>query len=118
MSLWAKALVLLVGYAFLLLTSGRVVNGLIGYVSREDLEAVDKKTRDTGFLIGKCENILIPTFVLFHAFTALTLIFAAKALVRREDLSRNTLYFLAGTMINFTYSLVVGVLLHLALSLS
>jgi len=109
-------LVIGAGYLFLLMTSGLVVNRIISGVMKESLSRkVSKKTRDTGFVVGKCENILILTFMLLGAYTALALIFAAKAIVRREDMATNSLYFLAGTMINVTYSVVVGVVVKIML---
>jgi len=69
--------------------------------------------RDTGFVIGKCENLLILTFMLLDAYTALAVIFAAKAIVRKEDMSKNTLFFLAGTMINVTYSIIIGLVIKI-----
>jgi len=42
--------------------------------------------------------------MILEAYTALAVVFAAKAIVRREDMSKNSLFFLAGTMVNVTYS--------------
>jgi len=71
-------------YLFLLLTSGLVVNRTISGVMKEPLSSkVSKKTRDTGFVVGKCENILILTFMLLGAYTALALVLAAKAKVSK-----------------------------------
>jgi len=51
------------GYLFLLLTSGLVVNRMVSGAMKEPLSSrVSKKTRDTGFVVGKCENILILVF--------------------------------------------------------
>jgi len=64
---------------------------------------------DTGWLIGKLENVLVLTFVLQGEYTALSIVFAAKSWVRRDDISSgNTTYYLAGTLLNFAYALVVG----------
>lgn len=52
-------------------------------------------------------------FMILEAYTALALVFAAKAIVRREDMSKNTLFFLAGTMINVTYSIMIGLILKI-----
>ena len=52
-------------------------------------------------------------FMVLEAYTALALVFAAKAIVRREDMSKNTLFFLAGTMINVTYSIMIGLMLKI-----
>ncbi|HPQ71017.1 MAG TPA: hypothetical protein PKW95_17970 [bacterium] len=68
-------------------------------------------------VIGKCENLLILTFMYLSSYTALALIFAAKAIVRQEDMKRNTLYFLAGTMVNVTFSVAVGLLMKIVLAI-
>lgn len=65
---------------------------------------------DTGWLIGRLENVLVLTLVITGEYTALSIIFAAKSWVRREDTSsENTTYYLAGTLVNFTYSILVGI---------
>ena len=112
MSEWAGLGVAVAGSLFLLLTSGHVVNGVLRGIAKEDVEGkLTKRVRDTGVVVGKCENILIVIMVLVSAYTALSVIFAAKAFVRREDMSTNSLYFLAGTMVNVTYSLLVALVL-------
>lgn len=64
---------------------------------------------DTGWLIGRLENVLVLTLVLVGEYTALSIVFAAKSWVRREDTaSENSTYYLAGTLTNFTYSIVAG----------
>ena len=67
-------------------------------------------------MVGKCENILIMTFILFNEYTALAIVFAAKAIVRREDMSKNSLFFLAGTMVNVTYSVMFGIMIRILLT--
>lgn len=101
----AAALVLL-SYPVLLLTSGVVVRAALD-ATGEDVQA---DAADTGRVIGKLENVLVLTVVHLHAFTALGLIFAAKSLVRKEDVdSGDTSYYLTGTLANFTWSLLVGI---------
>lgn len=51
------------------------------------------------------------------AYTALALIFAAKSIVRREDMSKNSLFFLAGTMINVTYSIMIGLAVKIVIGI-
>lgn len=66
---------------------------------------------DTGWLIGRLENVLVLTLVLVGAYTALSVIFAAKSFVRYEDTaSKDSTYYLAGTLVNFTYSIAFGLL--------
>lgn len=105
------AAVYLVGYVVLLATSTRVVGYFLERWTGTDLSAgVDANQRDTGRVIGKCENVLVLTLVFVGAYTALGLVFAAKSVVRREDMtSGDTTWYLAGTLVNFTYSIVVGV---------
>ena len=106
------------GYLILLGTSGIVVNYVLSKISKEPIsQKIGKEVRDTGFVIGKCENLLILTFMLLDAYTALALIFAAKTIVRKEDMSKNTLFFLAGTMINVTYSIMIGLVIKMIIQL-
>ena len=106
--------ILVGGYLILLGTSGIVVNYILSKISKEPIsQKIGKEVRDTGFVIGKCENLLILTFMLLDAYTALAVIFAAKAIVRKEDMSKNTLFFLAGTMINVTYSIIIGLVIKI-----
>ncbi len=103
-------MIIILGYAILLLTSGAVLKFILLRVEHEKKEEIaSKRELDTGFIIGKCENILIVSLVLFDAYTALALIFTAKTIIRAEDIKKNSLYYLAGTMINVTYSLILGV---------
>ncbi len=62
--------------------------------------------------------ILILTFMFLEAYTALALVFTAKAIIRREDMSKNSLFFLAGTMINVTYSIMAGLAVKLLMGIS
>jgi hypothetical protein len=66
-------------------------------------DPVTERERDVGQIIGKCENVLVLSFVLANAYTALAVVFAAKSIVRREDMVKNSKYYLAGTLVNFTY---------------
>lgn len=101
--------ILLVGYIVLVGTSGKLLIYILTNFSTNPVsQTLSKEVLDTGFIIGKCENILILTFMFLDAYTALALIFAAKTIVRREDMSKNSLFFLAGTMINVTYSIIIG----------
>jgi len=52
-------------------------------------------------------------FMILEAYTALAVIFAAKTIVRKEDMGKNSLFFLAGTMINVTYSIMIGFILRI-----
>lgn len=107
--LWTLVVVL-AGYAVLLSTSTAVVEYFLRHWTGTDIStAITDEQRDTGKVIGKCENVLVLTLIVANAYTALGLIFAAKSIVRKEDMSSDdTTYYLAGTLLNFTYSVVVG----------
>jgi hypothetical protein len=111
----ADLAVVLAGYAGLLATSGAVVTNTLDYVPDAG-EAVSSRERDVGVLVGKCENVLALTFVLAGAYTALAVVFAAKGIVRKDDIEKNTLFYLAGTLVNLTYSVLVGVLVAVAVT--
>lgn len=98
-----------IAFAILLATSTWVVRQALNYAGIEP----PPKTEDTGRAIGKTENVLVLSLILVEAYTALGVIFAAKSIVRKSDMDQqDTSYYLTGTMANFTYSVVVGLLLH------
>lgn len=106
-----KLIIIILSYLILLGTSGVIVKYILAKISKKKYtEIAEQNVLDTGFVIGKCENLLILTFMLLGAYTALALIFAAKAIVRGEDIKKNSLYFLTGTMINVTYSIIAGLI--------
>ncbi len=75
------------------------------------LETESDIQQDTGWLIGRLENVIVLTLVYSGEFTALSVIFAAKSFVRHDDISSDdTAYYLAGTLLNFTYSIAVGMI--------
>ena len=108
---YIKLIIIILSYLILLGTSGVIVKYILAKISKKKYtEIAEQNVLDTGFVIGKCENLLILTFMLLGAYTALALIFAAKAIVRGEDIKKNSLYFLTGTMINVTYSIIAGLI--------
>ena len=105
----AAPLVTIGSYGFLMGTSTAVVGYGLEQFTGNSLSQEQTGEQDTGWLIGKLENVLVLSFVLRDAYTGLSVIFAAKSFIRRDDTSsENTTYYLAGTLLNFTYSLVVG----------
>lgn len=101
------------GYLFLLASSGRFVTQTLAWADNDYRDDVSEQQRDIGTIVGKAENVLLMTFVLVGAYTALAVIFAAKSIVRREDMKNDSLFYLAGTLVNFTYSIVVGLLVRI-----
>ncbi len=116
------------GALLLLFTSGTVVRKVMNIIYKKNLadlasgaatepdpveEKLARERISTGLIIGKCENLIIYLMVLTGSYTALAIIFTAKTIIRKEDIAKNSMFFLAGTMINVTYSLLVSLLVKL-----
>jgi len=63
---------------------------------------------DTSVVIGKCENLIVLSFLLAGEVTGIALIFAAKSLVRTDAIKENPSFYLGGTMVNLCWSLGIG----------
>jgi len=109
--------IVVAGYIFTLATSGLIFRHFVGGEKPEQDSGESTSTGfDMGTLIGKCENLIILTFVLAGAFTGLALIFAGKPIARADQIKEYPEYYLAGTVVNFTYSLIIGFLLRWVLT--
>lgn len=122
-----QIVVALTGLMILLFTSSAVVRLFMNRLYHKEITEVamesdaSKSEADTnrettnrvttGRIIGKCENVLIILLMFLQAYTALAIIFTAKTIIRKEDIQKNSMYFLVGTMINVTYSIVIGFLI-------
>lgn len=103
------------GLATLLTTSGKLLYYILARIDKSEIKRQEKRVFDTGFVIGKCENILVYLMVWSGDLTALAVIFAAKAIVRQDDIKKDSLYYLAGSLINFTYSIIIALIFkHIA----
>jgi hypothetical protein len=114
-------IIVAMGYIFTIATSGLIVRhfigGTAGKSSDTDSDSSISKTKyDLGAIIGKCENFLIITLILASAFTGLALIFTAKSIVRSDDIKKEPKYYLGGTLVNFTYSVLMGFFICILLS--
>jgi hypothetical protein len=121
------------GIIFLLSTSGWVIGKIMSLIFKKNLAEVASTDKtgtapamneaakegmkndriSTGLIIGKCENLIIYLLTLTGEYTALAIIFTAKSIIRKEDMEKNSMFFLAGTMINVTYSLLVSIIFKL-----
>lgn len=73
-------------------------------VSQRDTAEIQRR-QDTGTVIGKIENVLVLVLVLLGAYTALSVVFAGKSIVRKDDMGRgDTSYYLTGTIANVAFS--------------
>jgi len=114
------------GYLLLTLTSGKIVSYLLQQVAHKTLseaaaqdepeEKLKKARLAAGTIIGKCENVIILSFILMEAYTALALVVTAKTLIRKDEIERNEMYFLVGTLTNVSYSVIIGFIMRLVIA--
>ena len=122
---WISYIVMAAAFAVLLLTSGKVISYVLQTITKKNLEEAADEDKPpelqeriaVGNIIGKCENILILVFVILEAYTAIAIVITAKTMVRKEEIEKNSMYFLAGTLINVSYSVLVGFILKMILPL-
>jgi len=112
---WMAFGILLGGYLFCFIVGSFTVRRCIAYVDPNFKKGYDKPVIDTGMIIGLCESFLTITFILTEAITGLAIIFAAKSIVRSKKMEERPEYYLLGTIVNFTFSVFVGVVLKLIL---
>ena len=111
-------IIIIFAYIVLPLTSGLPVKCLINYVKGDEDEELNGERTRAGRVIGKCENILVLTFVLTGSYTALAVVFAAEGIVTREtDDDFYPIYILTGTIINFTYSVFFSLVILFIMSI-
>ena len=113
--------IVVAGYVLTVATSGLIVRHFVAETKPIPSEAQNdkdsaKRSYDAGTIIGKCENLLTITLILANAVTGLALIFAAKSIVRSEDIKKEPKYYLGGTLVNLTYSVLMGFLIRTLLN--
>jgi hypothetical protein len=99
----------MIGAIALILSSGLPVRFAINYIEGSSDRDVPDELLRAGRVIGKCENILVLVFVLTGSYTALAVVFAAEGIITRKvENDFYPIYVLSGTLINFTYSILVS----------
>jgi hypothetical protein len=72
--------------------------------------------RKAGMWIGRCERVLILTFIISNQYTALGFLMAAKSILRFGDKDdreqKKKEYILVGTLISFSSAAIVGVIVN------
>ncbi|MBN2007710.1 hypothetical protein JW960_00020 [candidate division KSB1 bacterium] len=66
------------------------------------------KIRNEGFWIGMCEHFLVVTFIFANQFTALGIVFAARGIVRSDQIKQNASYFLLGMLLSLCFATFVA----------
>lgn len=105
--IWAAA------YGIAAAGSGPFVRFLLGRAG----QSIPAEETNPGRVIGKLEDVLVVSFVMVEAYTALALVFAAKGIVRVEGGREKASYYILGTLANFTWSLLIALAARLAVQL-
>jgi hypothetical protein len=81
-----------------------------------DTAGLDK----AGMWIGRCERVLVLTFIITNQYTALGFLMAAKSLLRFGDAEdrtqKKTEYILVGTLMSFASAAIIGAVVNYLLS--
>jgi len=101
----------------LLCTSGKVVSFILDHYKLKHIRKCleNKKKKSIGFIIGKCENILIFIFIIMGEYTGTAIILTTKVIARKGAFTKKKNKndhlndaFVLGTLINYTYSVLIG----------
>jgi hypothetical protein len=112
-----KVAVVAAAYAITLGLSGRIVRFFVLPRHAPPPAVLPNGPRfDASTVIGKCENLIVLTFVLTGQETGIAVIFAAKALVRSDEIKKNPGFFLGGTMVNLVWALGIGLLARILIA--
>lgn len=105
----------LVAFILSLIISSLVIRKLLPRFGTQDKKDADKEVRirrkwyfDVGFWIGFFETLIIFVFVANSEFSGLAIIFAAKEFVRKEEIKKDPVYYLLGTLVNFGIALLMA----------
>jgi len=117
-------IIIIAAFILLLGTSGRLIAFILKRVTNQDINEIagagqdekgKKRRLEMASIIGKCENIIILCFMILDAQTAIAIVVTAKTIVRKEEIEKNSMFFLAGTLINVSYSVGMGFIVKLLL---
>jgi hypothetical protein len=83
---------------------------------REGLGEDTQSLANAGIWIGRCERILVLTFILTNQYTALGFLITAKSILRFSEkegkTQKKTEYILVGTLISFASAVIIGVIIN------
>lgn len=94
---------------------------LIGHMTKKWQEEISKEDEesltDAGKWIGIIERVLVVTFILIGQWAPIGFLLAGKSIFRFGDLNKSgerkkTEYILIGTLLSFTFSILIGLLTY------
>tara|TARA_R100000935_G_C2834437_1_gene167184 strand:+ start:447 stop:1169 length:723 start_codon:yes stop_codon:yes gene_type:complete len=111
-------LAIVAAYLFVIFPAGFLIGKATKKWQNEIIETQNKNSLDdAGRYIGIFERILVLTFILTNNFSAIGFLIAAKSILRFSDKSetgarKQTEYVLIGTLISFTITILLGLLVR------
>lgn len=111
-------LAILMGYLLVIFPSGFLIGKATSRWQTEVKNDLQKNSLDAaGRYIGIFERILVLTFILTNNFSAIGFLIAAKSILRFSDKAetgarKQTEYVLVGTLMSFTITVIVGLLVR------
>ncbi len=110
------ALITIVAYLLISIPAS-VLIGQMTMKWRKEISKDDESLTDAGKWIGIIERILVLTFILIGQWTPLGFLLAGKSIFRFGDLNKSgerkkTEYILIGTLLSFTFSILIGLLTY------
>ncbi len=112
-----KTLLILVAYVVVTIPMAVIMTKLTAKWSRATYDSTnDESLKDAGKWIGIIERILVLTFTLAGKYEAIGFLLAAKSVFRFGDLRdakdrKRTEYILIGTLLSFSLSIILGLLI-------
>ena len=111
---------ILIAYLFISIPTSMIINMATKNWQKE-LKDKNDSLNNAGKWIGILERILTSTFIFFNQFAAIGFLIAAKSIFRFGDLTNEkerklTEYILIGTLLSFTITVIVGVIIKLQIS--
>lgn len=108
-----KIFLYLLGYFCVFFPGSQIISAILSKFTK-DFENDESGLKGAGKMIGIIERILVITFVFINEASAISMIFAAKSIVRFSDASNNRKfaeYYLIGTLASISFSLLVGTMI-------
>lgn len=108
---------MIMGYVLVIWPVGIIIQQFVKY--RFEMDDDDQGLKEAGKWIGYFERILVLTFVLLSAYSALGLLIAAKSILRigvdNKSGRKQAEYILIGTLMSWALAILVGVMIRYAL---
>ncbi len=108
---------MILGYVLVIWPIGIIIQQFVKY--RFEIDDDDQGLKEAGKWIGYFERILVLTFVLLSAYSALGLLIAAKSILRigvdSKSGRKQAEYILIGTLMSWALAILVGVMIRYAL---